>query len=83
MNWIDFLHVDGEAISLGEDLHCTLYLGLLNACLLKLYLLDPWQQPEGSYEIGSVHPSIMLSLGCFLGIGSLGFSEFRHCTRNL
>ena len=37
-----------------------------------IYLLDPRPWPEGSYEIGSVRPSIRLSVS-FLGIGSLVF----------
>ena len=45
--------------------HHTLYLLLLNASLLQLYLLDPWQYLEGSHEIGSVHLSILSSLGLF------------------
>ena len=39
--------------------------------------------PEGSYKIGSVHPSLLPSvLVLDLGIGSLDFSEFWHGTRN-
>ena len=42
---------------------------------------------EWSYEIVSVHPSVLPSLWCFLGIGSLGFSEFwdggRNCYQKL
>ena len=37
---------------------------------------------ELSYEIASVHPSVLPSLWCFLGIGSLGFSEFWGGSRN-
>ena len=44
-------------------------------------LLDPWWKPEGSYKIGSVLPSILLSRG-FLGIVSLVFSEIWHGARN-
>ena len=36
--------------------------------------LDPRPWLEGSYELGSVHPSVLLSI-IFLGIGSLDFSE--------
>ena len=64
------------------DWHCTLYLWLLNANLLQLYLLEPWQWLDVSYEIGSARPSILLSVKVFSRIRSLGFSEFRHCTRN-
>ena len=34
--------------------------------------LDPWPLSEGSYELGFVHLSVLLSRG-FLGIGSLVF----------
>ena len=43
--------------------------------------LDLWQRPEKSYEIGSVHPSVLPS-GHFLGIVSLIFSKFGHSARN-
>ena len=54
--------------------------------------LDPWPWPEGSYELGSVLPSIHLSVrwsvlpsvllyGSFLGIGSLVFSETVYVVR--
>ena len=65
------------------DQHCTLYLCLLNASLLQLYLLYAWLLPEGSYKIGLfVLPSCCLS-GCFLEIVSLDFSDFWHHARNL
>ena len=44
---------------------------------MQLYLLDPQMWLEGSYELGSVHPSVLTS-GSFLGIGSLVFSEIQH-----
>ena len=55
------------------------YLGLI----LWLLLWDAWTWPEGSYEIGSVLPSIRLPIVCpsfslpvsFLGIDSLVFFE--------
>ena len=47
------------------DWHCTLSLWLLNKSLLQLYLLDPCQQPERSYEIGSAFPSVLLSVWMF------------------
>ena len=51
--------------------------------------MDPRPWPEGSYELGSVHPSVLLSFflsfrpsvllsRSFLGIGSLVFSETQH-----
>ena len=51
--------------------------------ILWLLLWDAWTWPEGSYEIGSVLPSIHLPIVCpsfplpvsFLGIDSLIFSE--------
>ena len=46
--------------------------------------LDPRPWPEGSYEIGSVCPSILLSFCLsvsFLGFGSLFFSETQHEVR--
>ena len=46
---------------------CILYLWLLNASLLQLYLLDPWQQLEKSYEIKSFQTSILLYVGVFSG----------------
>ena len=72
----------------------NLYIWLLNVMLLLLYLLDPWQYPEGSYEIWSVHRSSRkdpmkygLSIipschlyGRFLRIGLLDFSEFWNRT---
>ena len=42
--------------------------------------LDPRLWPEGSYELGFVPPSVLLS-GHFLGIGSLVFSETQHGVR--
>ena len=44
--------------------------------------MDPLPYPEGSYEIGSVCPSILPSVRCFLGVGPLGFSKFWNGTRN-
>ena len=59
----------------------TLYLWLLNASRLQLCLLDPYSSQKGPMKLGlSMLPSCCL-LGCFVGIGSLGFSEFRHSTR--
>ena len=43
-------------------------------------LLDPGPWPEGSYELGSVCPSVLLSRS-FLWIGSLVFSETQHGVR--
>ena len=65
------------------DWHRTLYLWILNASLLQLYLLDPYSSWNGPMKQSlSVLPSCCL-LGCFLGIGSLGFSEFWLGTRQL
>ena len=47
------------------DAHRTLYLRLLNASLLPVYLLDPLQYPEGPYEIRSFCPSVLLSVRVF------------------
>ena len=41
---------------------------------LSCGFLDLWLQPERSYKLGSVLPSVHLS-SSFLGIGSLVFSE--------
>ena len=53
-----------------------------------LVLLDPRQELEGSYKIGSVCPSILPSIllsfrlsGSFLGIGPLVFSETQDGVR--
>ena len=63
------------------DGYLTLYLWLLNASRLKLCLLDPSSSQKGPMKLGlSMLPSCCL-LGCFVGFGSLGFSEFRHGTR--
>ena len=43
----------------------TLYLWLINVSLLQLYLLDPWRQLEDSYEMRSVHPSLLTSVWVF------------------
>ena len=64
--------------------------GQSNNFCLKLYFLDPWLWPEGSYEWGSLclsvfvsfHLSVCLS-GSFLGIDSLVFSETQHSVRGL
>ena len=48
-----------------SDHHCTLYLWLLNASLLKFYLLNPWRYPEGSCEIGSVHLYLLTPVWVF------------------
>ena len=40
------------------DRHPTPFVWLLNASILQLYLLDPVQWPEESYEIWSAHPSV-------------------------
>ena len=45
------------------------------------YFLDPRLWPEGSYELGSALPSFRPSVGSFLGIGSLVFSETQHSVR--
>ena len=45
-----------------------------------LIFLDAWPQPEGSYEIGTVCPSVHLSVS-FLRTGSLAFSETEHGVR--
>ena len=44
--------------------------------------MDSQLWPEGSYELGSVRPSVLLS-GNFLGIGSLVFFETQHDNRGL
>ena len=41
------------------DKYCTLHLWLLSASLLQFYFLDLWRLPEGSYEIGSLHPPLL------------------------
>ena len=38
---------------------------------------------KGPMILGSVHPSVFRLSGCFLGIGSLDFSEFWHGASNL
>ena len=48
-----------------SDHHYTLYLWLLNASLLKFYLLNPWRYLEGSYEIGSVHLYLLTPVWVF------------------
>ena len=47
---------------------------------MLIVFLDPRLWLEGSYELGSVHPSVLLS-GSFLGIGTLVFSETQHGVR--
>ena len=47
--------------------------------MVLVSLLDSQPLPEGSYEFGFVRPSVLLS--CFLGIGSLDFSEIQHGVR--
>ena len=47
--------------------------------IVLVFLLDSQPLPEGSYEFGFVRPSVLLS--CFLGIGSLDFSETQHGVR--
>ena len=42
-----------------------LYIFDLNAILLQLYLLNPWWYPEWSYEIESLHPSVLPSIWDF------------------
>ena len=64
MNLADFLDPDW-CNNFWLYQHYTLHLWLLNASLLQLYLLDPQGKPEWSYEIGSVHPSIVLSVWVF------------------
>ena len=44
------------------------------------FLIGPLRWLEGSYELGSVLLSVLLS-GSFLGIGSLVFSETQHGVR--
>ena len=44
------------------------------------FLIGPLRWLEGSYELGSVLLSVLLS-GSFLGIGSLVFSETHHGVR--
>ena len=41
------------------DKHRNLYVWLLNAGLLQLYLLVPWQLLEESFEIGCDHPFVL------------------------
>ena len=55
------------------DRHPTPFVWLLNASILQLYLLDPVQWPEESYEIWSAHPSVpsFFRLGVF-------FKLYRH-----
>ena len=45
------------------------------------FLIGPLRWLEGSYELGSVLLSVLLS-GSFLGIGSLVFSETQHGVRD-
>ena len=45
--------------------------------VIHAFILDPWQQPEGSYEMGFVLPSKR-----FLEIRLLVFSKFWHGVRN-
>ena len=47
--------------------------------IVLVSLLDSQPLPEGSYEIGFVRPSVLLS--CFLGIGSLDFPGTQHGVR--
>ena len=49
-------------------------------CNNFIMLLDPQLWREGSYETGSVHPSIIPS---FRRIDSLVFSEIQHGSRGL
>ena len=55
--------------------------GQSNNFCLKLYFLDPWLWPEGSYELRSV--CFVLLSRSFLGIGSLVFSETQYGVRGL
>ena len=66
------------------DQHCTFYFWLLNANLLQLYLywLVPWRQLEGSYEIGSVHSSLLTSVCMFSWNLIIDFSRFCEGARN-
>ena len=52
----------------------VVFVGFFVYLFICLFFLDPRPRPEGSYEIGSLHPSFRLSVS-FLGIGSLVFSE--------
>ena len=45
--------------------------------ILSFRFFDPWPWSEGSYELGSVRPSVIPSES-FLGIDSLVFSETQH-----
>ena len=44
--------------------------------------MDPLQEPEQSYEIGSVPPPLCRLCGYFFGSGLLDFSEFWHGARS-
>ena len=76
MNWADFLHDDSDTI-------ITLYLWLFK---MPIYCRCTCQTPGISWKDPVkqglfVYPSYHLS-GCFLGIGSLDFSEFWRGSRN-
>ena len=63
------------AFSLKQDLVYS------HQSLAEERLLDPRPRLEGSYKIGSVHPSFCLSLS-FLRIASLAFSETQHAVKD-
>ena len=65
-----------------SEKHCNLYVWLLNVSLLELYLLDPQQYLEGSYEIGSVHHSLLPSVWVFSWNRIIRFSEFWYGAGN-
>ena len=54
----------------------------LNASLLQLNLVDPWQYLEGPYEVGSVRPSLLTSVWVFSWKWVICFSELWHGARN-
>ena len=66
-----FIRPTSYAISLSFNYHS-----------FAVVLVGPWQYPEGSPEIGFVHPSILPSVWDFLGIGSSDFPEFWHGDRD-
>ena len=80
MNWEDFLQADCKTIIL--DWHRSLHLWFLNV----IHCGRTCWTAEGSYEIGSIRPSVRFSFllsGCFFGFVSLIFSKVWHGARIL
>ena len=66
MKWADFFPCSLWCNYILSDQHFSFICDFENASLLQLYLLNPWQWPKWSYEIGLFDHQVFLNFGMVL-----------------